>query len=144
MERKPFEFRILDCRVQLASGLLVFGPVTAGELRIEARLRTAYFHSADPEVEFCDGYVCKQATLTADGDLLAEVSVDAVEPSLVDGASVFCLPLAKYPDSQGRELLEGLILLTTSEGCHRRVAFFSECDDLDWFSSSELQIITVL
>jgi hypothetical protein len=144
MERKPFEFRILDCGVQLASDLLVFGPVTAGELKIEARLRTAYFYSADPEVEFCDGYVCKQAALTADGDLLAEVSVDAVEPSLVDDASVFCLPLAKYPDSQGRELLEGLVLLTTSEGCYRCVGFFSECDDLDWFSSCEPQTITIL
>jgi hypothetical protein len=70
--------------------------------------------------------------------------VDAVEASLVDGASAFCLPLAKYHDSQGRELLEGLILLTTSERCYRRVGFFSECDDLAWFASSELQIITIL
>jgi Heterokaryon incompatibility protein (HET) len=144
VERKPFEFRILDCGVQLVSDLLVFGPVTEGDLRIEGRLRTAYFHSADPAVDFCDGYVNKQATPTADGDLLAEVSVDAVEPSLVDGASVFCLPLAKYHDSQGRELLEGLILLAMSERCYRRVGFFSECDDLDWFASSELQIVNIL
>ena len=118
--------------------------VTAGDLRVEGWLRTAYFHSADPAVDFCDGYVCKQAPLPADGDLLAEVSVDAVEPSLVDGASVFCLPLAKYHDNQGRELLEGLILLMVSEGCYRRVGFFGECDDLDWFASSDLQIITIL
>jgi hypothetical protein len=101
VERKPFEFPMLDCEVQLAFDLLAFGPVTAGEPRIEARLQTAYFHSTDPEIGFCDGYVCKQATLTASSDLLAEVSVDAVEPSLVDGAVILCLSQAKYPDSQG-------------------------------------------
>jgi hypothetical protein len=144
VERKPFEFRILGCGVQLASDLLVFGAVTAGDLRLEGRLRTAYFYSADPTVDFSDGHVFKQANLTADGDFLAEVSVDAMEPSLIDGSSVFCLPLAKYHKCQPQELLEGLILLTTSERCYRRVGFFSDCNDLDWFALSEPQIITIL
>lgn len=143
-ERQAFQLHILECSVRLKSDMLPFGPVTGGHLRAEGILREVYRFRADSAVDFCDGFLHKAILPDSDGGPLPETSIDAVEPSLIDGASVFCLPLARVIDDPTRDLLEGLILLPVDEGNYRRVGFFSGCDDLDWFREQEPQFYTVV
>jgi hypothetical protein len=105
-------------------------------------LRTGYWRAADPAAEFCDGFVIR--SITDELDPVAEASLDALEPSLVNGASILCLPLPRAESDHVGSLLEGLILLPSNEGYYRRIGFFSGCQDVDWFDKRELYYRTVI
>lgn len=143
-KRSPFHFKILDCSVDLKSEVLPFGAVTAGFLKVEGLLATGYWCSSDDPMDFCDGFITRGPG-DANARAVAKASVDAIEPALIHGVPVFCLPVAQitYP-SETLYPIEGFILLATDEGFYRRVGYFSDCRAFPWIASFDLEKITIV
>ena len=136
---------VVDCTIKLESPVLPFGPVIDGELTIKGPLAHGIWSYSDRTSRFCDGFVLSAGP---DGEIinvLAEANLDALEPLLEDGHSVFCLPLAIAHGISDE--VQGLIVLPTSSEKYRRVGFFTGCQvhlNRNSFSTLELINLTIV
>lgn len=77
-------------------------------------------------------------------DPMASIKLDAADPMLQEGQSVWCLPVAQIQNDQVGHILEGLVLEKIEERIYRRVGFFEDCHDVYVFKDhlqEQLQIV---
>ncbi|EUC43648.1 hypothetical protein COCMIDRAFT_100330 [Bipolaris oryzae ATCC 44560] len=133
--KNSFGFEVISCEVELAVPGFEYGAVTSGILVAKGRICTLSWHPHPNDEQHrvleSDGYLAG----LADGDKSGLVStsasgrygegtLDAADPDMHAGVEVVCLGGRLVENVPGREDVEGMMLLATTEGQYRRVGFF--------------------
>jgi hypothetical protein len=148
--KNSFGFEVVSCEVELAVPSFEHGAVTSGTLVVRGRVCKLFWHSHpnDDHHKFLesDGRLTKSADGNSDSVdpeiKCGEATLDALDPDVHEGVEVFCLAGRLVENVPGRDDIEGMMLLPTTEGQYRRIGFF-RLRPVD-FDGCEIEVFTIL
>ncbi|USP78816.1 HET-domain-containing protein [Curvularia clavata] len=144
-------FEVISCDVELTMPGFEYGAVTSGTLVARGRLSKLIWHPYPDDdyhknLEY-DGYLSGLAesdendsvhTETEAGDAI----LDALDPGVYEGVEVSCLAGRLTENVPGRDDVEGIMLLPTTDERYRRIGFFRA---KPWvFEKREIEVVTIV
>lgn len=151
--KSRFGFEVISCEVELAVPGFEYGAVTSGILVARGRICTLSWHPHAHDEQHrlleSDGYLAGLADSGESGlantgasARCGEGTLDAVDPDMHGGVEVVCLGGRLVENVPGREDVEGMMLLATTEGQYRRVGFFRV--QTGAFEKGESAVVTIV
>ncbi|EMD86356.1 hypothetical protein COCHEDRAFT_1147066 [Bipolaris maydis C5] len=151
--KSRFGFEVISCEVELAVPGFEYGAVTSGILVARGRICTLSWHPHAHDEQHrlleSDGYLAGLADSGESGlantgasARCGEGTLDAVDPDMHGGVEVVCLGGRLVENVPGREDVEGMMLLATTEGQYRRVGFFRV--QTGAFEKGERAVVTIV